>query len=301
MATGECKVVLPHDGPVMAGDLSPDGTRFVTGGQDNIVRVWNAVAGELAYPPIKVHTKQVVDVRFSPDGRRFASASFDGTARVWDTATGREIGQPRGTIALLRKPCSAPMALRLATTSEDNTARIWDVATGQAVAPTLAHPAWPHDAEFSQDGTRLLTAMRRSAARFWNAQTGQPISPFITHPSGRVLQASFTADDSHFITCTSDGGLFFWPIPFNDRPSADLIRLAEVYQGWRIDSFGGFSTIPADEFRILWDDMHERYPFDFAVSAESRRLWHWKEMKSALKEGKVYGASFHAFHLGDGR
>jgi WD40 repeat protein len=279
----------------MAGDLSPDGARFVTGGQNNIVRVWNAVTGELAAPPIAVHTSQVVDVRFSPDGRRFASASFDGTARVWDTATGREVGQPRRHDSAITKAMFSADGARLATTSEDNTARIWDVATGQPVAPTLAHPAWTLDAEFSQDGTRLLTAMRRTAARFWNAQTGQPISPFIAHNSGRVLQASFTADESHFITCTTDGGVFFWPIPFDDRPSADLIRLAEVYQGWRIDSFGGFSTIPADEFRAIWDDMHERYPADFAVSTASRRAWHWKEMKAALKEGKVYGALFHGW------
>src|SRR5207247_2309830 len=93
---------------------------------------------------------------------------------------------------------------RLPTTSEDNRARLWDTKTCQAVAPPLVHTAWAMDAQFSQDGERVLTALRKNAARFWNAATSQPISPYIMHPVGRVVQASFTADDSHFVTASFD-------------------------------------------------------------------------------------------------
>ena len=38
---------MGHGGPVNSVSFSPDGTRIVSGSDDNTVRVWDAVTGEV--------------------------------------------------------------------------------------------------------------------------------------------------------------------------------------------------------------------------------------------------------------
>ena len=74
--------------------FSPDGTRIVSGGDDNTVRLWDAATGQPVGQPLTGHTDAVYSVAFSPDGTRIVSGSDDGTVRLWDAATGQPVGQP---------------------------------------------------------------------------------------------------------------------------------------------------------------------------------------------------------------
>ena len=62
--------------------FSPDGSRIVSGSQDNTVRVWDSQTG-VELMKLEGHTSYVTSVSFSPDGSRIVSAG-DYTVRVWD-------------------------------------------------------------------------------------------------------------------------------------------------------------------------------------------------------------------------
>lgn len=72
-----------HEG---GASMHPSGTRFVAGGSDVEVRMFDAGSG-VELECLKGHHGPVRCVRFSPDGERFATGSEDGTIRLWDTAT----------------------------------------------------------------------------------------------------------------------------------------------------------------------------------------------------------------------
>jgi WD40 repeat protein len=92
---------------------SPDGRRIASGGQDRVVRIWDAATGEQLLA-LGGHARTISAVAFSRDGKRLASASGGITreaphrqpnplqlrtdepkdvpdVKVWDVATGREL------------------------------------------------------------------------------------------------------------------------------------------------------------------------------------------------------------------
>jgi WD40 repeat protein len=68
---------------VLSVAFSPDGTRIVSGGFDNVVRVWDVATAQPIGAPLRGHTDTVRSVAFSPDGTRIVSASDDKTLRLW--------------------------------------------------------------------------------------------------------------------------------------------------------------------------------------------------------------------------
>ena len=75
-----------HSGAVINVAWSPDGKRIASGGDDNIVHVWDAETGRtlLQY---RGHTDNVFKVAWSPDGMLIASAGADDTVQVWRPQT----------------------------------------------------------------------------------------------------------------------------------------------------------------------------------------------------------------------
>jgi WD40 repeat protein len=78
-----------------AAVFSPQGRRFVTGGEDGRLRIWDTETGQQVGHDLIGHAAWVNDAVFSPDGHRIASASDDHTVRLWNADTGEPIGAPR--------------------------------------------------------------------------------------------------------------------------------------------------------------------------------------------------------------
>ena len=76
--------LVGHTGLVYCVAVSPDGTRFATGGNDATVAIWDAQTGERLLV-LHGHEQYVMGLAWSPDGTLLASASGDMTVRLWDS------------------------------------------------------------------------------------------------------------------------------------------------------------------------------------------------------------------------
>ena len=121
--------------------FSPDGTRIVSGSEDNTLRLWDASTGQPIGAPLQGHEDAVNSVAFSPDGTRIVSGSEDKTLRLWDASTGQPIGAPlQGHEHGVTSVAFSPDGTRIVSGSEDKTLRLWDASTGQPIgAPLQGH------------------------------------------------------------------------------------------------------------------------------------------------------------------
>ena len=99
---GMQRVVLPsgslwegHEGYVTAVAYSPDGSRIVSGSNDNTIRVWDSHAGTPIGEPMKGHDDVINGVAYSQDGNTIISASENKTIRFWNVADGTPTGALR--------------------------------------------------------------------------------------------------------------------------------------------------------------------------------------------------------------
>ena len=293
---------MRHDGWVNYAGFSPDGRRVVTASGDRTARVWDAATGQPAAPPMR-HESSVWHAAFSPDGRRVVTASDDGTARVWDAATGQPATPPMRHGGRVDHAAFSPDGRRVVTASVDGTARVWDAATGQPAAPPLKHGGHVSRATFSPDGRRVVTAGgefgEAGEARVWDAATGQPAAPPLKHDDW-VRHAAFSPDGRRVVTASGDRTARVWDtatgLPAGallEHRGADLIPLAQLLSGSRVDPSGELVPLTSDEFRAKWQNLRDRYPEVFLCSPEEIRAWHWREATGCENSGAWAAAIGH--------
>ncbi|KAF7968265.1 hypothetical protein HWV62_31107 [Athelia sp. TMB] len=201
-----------HEGYVQCVCFSPDGTRIVSGSSDNTVRVWDALSGQLALPPLQGHEDRVTSVGFSPDGSRIVSGSSDNTVRVWDALTGQPALPPlQGHKDAVWSVCFSPDGSRIVSGSSDNTVRVWDALSGQSALMSL----WGHGDRvtsvcFSPDGSRIVSGSSDWTVRVWDALTGQPALPPLQGHEGPVTSVCFSPDGSRIVSGSEDKTVRVW-------------------------------------------------------------------------------------------
>jgi WD40 repeat protein len=194
--------------------LSPQGRRFVTGGDDGTLRLWDTQTGQEVGKDMVGHTEWVDDAVFSPDGHRIASVSDDQTVRIWNADTGEPIGQPLiGHEDEIWAVAFSPDGLMIASGSVDNTVRLWNASTGRPIGQPLKLPANVLSVEFSPDGKRLVTGSSDGATRLWDVGTGQLIGPpRKVHEDDAldIMDVAFSPDGRSFASAGADGDVQLW-------------------------------------------------------------------------------------------
>lgn len=79
-----------HEGGVNDAYFIEDGTRIITGSDDQTAKVWDPVEGE-EVSTLSGHTWRILSVHLDEEGEYAVTSSNDGSARLWDANTGDEL------------------------------------------------------------------------------------------------------------------------------------------------------------------------------------------------------------------
>ncbi|KAJ7861893.1 hypothetical protein B0H13DRAFT_1726283 [Mycena leptocephala] len=205
-------VMHKHTDWVCSVAFSPDGTRIVSGSDDETICIWNAATGEAVGTPLEGHTDWVHSVAFSPDGTRIVSGSDDETIRIWNAATGEAVGTPlEGHTHWVRSVAFSPDGTRIVSGSDDETIRIWNAATGEAVGtPLEGHTDSVCSVAFSPDGTRIVSGSDDETIRIWNAATGEAVGTPLEGHTHSVRSVAFSPDGTRIVSGSDDETIRIW-------------------------------------------------------------------------------------------
>lgn len=170
-----------------AVDISPDGTKALTGLQDGTVRVWHTHNGQQFYQPLDGHTKGVHAVAFSKDKAcsKILSGSGDGALYLWDTQTGKQIGKtmvhPKFEGKKIQNVAFSPNHdTYISGNHEARNFGLWDANTQELIHVLDSHThgceVFRTSISYSKDGDRVFTSAGDSKVIIWDTHTGKELA-----------------------------------------------------------------------------------------------------------------------------
>jgi WD40 repeat protein len=210
-------------GAVGAAAASPAGKTLATGGDDGVVRLWDASAAGRPLRDLSGHTAAVRAVRFAPDGKRVASASADKTVRVWNVET--------GTVVATATVAADPLALawagagkQLITGGADGVVRVWTVPDAAGAEMPQAKELKGHEGALTcldvvpPAAAQVVTGGADGSVRVWNLENGQAIRKM--DQGGPVAAVAVRADGKRFVSAGLNNVAKLWDA--EGKPVAEL-------------------------------------------------------------------------------
>lgn len=121
-----------HELTLWSITASPNGSSFVSTGEDGQVRLWDSQTLSVRHEYPRSLFAQYGSV-FSPDGSRFAVGGFDNTLRVFSSTEPVEVIRLTGHRSLIYRPAFSPDGKELFSASGEGMLRVWN---GRPRTPT---------------------------------------------------------------------------------------------------------------------------------------------------------------------
>ena len=254
-----------HTLPVLKTCWSPDGQFIASGGEDQMIRIWDARTGE-SVRSLKGHQGEIASLSWDSQNRFLASGSTDQTIRIWDVHTGKIVSVLSTTAEIVRAVSWSPDGRWLATTTGSQT-YIWDAEKHQivhtlkglkslafafawspdsrklAVAKYLEIETWDvatetrekrlsghqfiiKDISWSPDGNSLASVSMDQTLRVWDVLSGEEVAINRDH-SGAVRGVSWSPDSLRIATASQDGTILIC-----DGRTAEQLSSLRGHLGW---------------------------------------------------------------------
>ena len=127
---------MRHRDGVLSATFSPDDSRVVSCGEDNIAQIWSAKTSRRLAAPLS-HKNEVICASYSPDSQWIATGSRDKTARVWDAQFGAPITPPLRHDYSVFKAVFVANGRGLLTEERRHVYRYWDLSPDLRPVPVL--------------------------------------------------------------------------------------------------------------------------------------------------------------------
>ncbi len=190
---------------MLAIAYSPDGKTIATGGEDGLIRLFDAASGNQFGAP-SGHQSGVSTLAMSPDGSRLISGGCDQTVRVWEIPSGNPIRtftwNPDPDRAM-RPPIasvsvSGDGARLAACASWQSEVRIWDMAMGRLISELRLDPVGVEKIRLTRKGESVLVAGIKGRLALWNTGTGDLLREYCRGDGHHWGDLAISADETMF-------------------------------------------------------------------------------------------------------
>jgi serine/threonine protein kinase len=198
-----------HTDAVWSVALAADGKRAVSGGKDQVPRLWDVDSGDLV-ASLPEQPQQIRAVSIAPNGRLLALAVGAGI-RLLEIEGGQEVVRCTGHTDIVRAVAFTPDGQRLLSCSDDRTARVWDARSGRELLRFARHRGSVSSLAVSADGEQVVTGGRDSRVRLWGVRNGRELAEFTAH-AGQVLAVALARSGRYAVSAHFDTLLRLWDV-----------------------------------------------------------------------------------------
>lgn len=228
---GEIHQFDGHTAPVRCVAISKDGKLAASGGDDEVIRLWNLETRE----PMgvwKAGQGTVLALAVSPNSKWLASAGADRTVRLWELPSGkliRKLPEHAGRVeGVVFSPDGADILTATGSFDSDALqfvgcfAHLWNAKTGEEKMRYAGHQNLVTAAAFSPDGEVFATGCADAYVRLWKGKSAQTL---VGH-TGRVSSVAFSPDGRQVASASYDQTVRLW-----SAATGRFIRSLEGHQG----------------------------------------------------------------------
>lgn len=199
---------------VLGVDVTKDGKRFATSGDDKTVRLWDAVTGEKVHS-LRGHSDKVYAVAFSPNSKLLASASNDNTIKLWDVETGAKKVTLRGHTQAVFAVSWSHSGRMLCSGSHDQTIKIWSAEGAAWEAKTAKASISGHDhciwsVVFSPSDREVLSTSMGKDMLLWDIEGRKQVWKVREAHKEVVHRAIFILEGKYIASVARDGAINLW-------------------------------------------------------------------------------------------
>ncbi len=146
---------------------SPDGTKIITGGNDDKVKIWSN-SGSLLFT-CSGHTGDITNVKVTPDNSFVISSSKDDKIKIWNIATGALVQTISGHTSDVNGIDISPDGSKIVSASSDKTCKIWNFSTGNLITTfAVADSGAVNSVAWSPNGDKIVTGNAVSDVVLWS-------------------------------------------------------------------------------------------------------------------------------------
>jgi WD40 repeat protein len=219
------QTIQGHTDWVYSVAFSPDGKTLVSGGDDQVVCLWEVSSGK-CLNMFHGHTRGVYSVAFSPDGKILASGGNDQAVRLWDVSSGKLLHTLQGSANAVWSVVFSPDGKILASGSDDRTVCLWEVSSGKLLQTLSGHRHWVRSVAFSPDGRTLASGSFDQTIRLWEVSSGTLLHTLRDHAS-TVWSVAFNPDGKILASGSDDKTVRLWEIS-----SGKLLQTLSGHSRW---------------------------------------------------------------------
>jgi WD40 repeat protein len=157
-----------HARAIRAISWSSDARHIAEGGDNQVVRIWDAQTD--GNPYTYEHSSAVNTVAWSPIGDRLVSGSADRSVLVWDMASNNVITTYTGHSASVNAVAWSPNGKHIASASDDGSIHIWDAATGTRIYSYKGHSGGVLAVAWSPDGMDVASGGKDATVQVWRGK-----------------------------------------------------------------------------------------------------------------------------------
>lgn len=199
-----------HRGSVLCCHVNDGEGRVVTGGSDNLVKIWDLDSRRLI-SSLAGHTGWVRAVATDPSARLCISASDDGTLISWDLVENTMIGRLVGHAGPVRGCSISANGKTVVSASSDGTLKLWETRSQEAIRTLEGHRGSVNCCAFVDNDTAIVSGGTDKLLRVWDVETGSCLDELSGH-SGGIRAIDIASDDNMCVTASDDHTLRVWSL-----------------------------------------------------------------------------------------